>query len=208
MVAGREHEAMGEHEHELPGEGETRAREAARSAGTGEGTGMEWPADTYTTADGWDGVYRDWYYDERPCRISKHYLGHWCGYTRTTLSFDVDIEHLPGVEVPVALTYGPDDDGWVGFDCAHAGEMCLDESGERWGRLASLPVHGIAGGEPRVWRLPDVKETVEALADDLSTIERLVALADHREGFDLDANFEPRRLPSEGATAGDTESEQ
>ncbi|MFC6953742.1 hypothetical protein [Halorubellus litoreus] len=33
------------------------------------------------------------------------------------------------VDVHGGLTYGPDEDGWVGFDCAHSGDMCVDENG-------------------------------------------------------------------------------
>lgn len=65
------------------------------------------------------------------CKIVKQDAGHWCGYVRrpdtvkpVRWTSDYDSKHdeiiEPDVEVWCGITYGPDDDGWVGFDDAHA----------------------------------------------------------------------------------------
>jgi hypothetical protein len=65
------------------------------------------------------------------CKIVKTDMGHWCGYARRPESAepvrwtsDYDSKHgeLLDAEVDVwgGVTYGPDDDGWVGFDDAHS----------------------------------------------------------------------------------------
>ena len=63
------------------------------------------------------------------CEIIKTDMGHWCGYVRQDpdsgpIRFIVEegsdgavLE--PEVEVWGGITYGPDPDGWVGFDDAH-----------------------------------------------------------------------------------------
>ena len=64
------------------------------------------------------------------CKVAKMDLGHWCGYVkrpesvepvRWTSDYDSKHDELLASEVDVwgGVTYGPDDDGWVGFDDAH-----------------------------------------------------------------------------------------
>jgi hypothetical protein len=65
------------------------------------------------------------------CKIVHQDLGHWCGYVqipddlgpvRWTSDYDSKHNEVIDAEVDVwgGITYGPDDDGWVGFDDAHA----------------------------------------------------------------------------------------
>jgi len=65
------------------------------------------------------------------CKIVRTDMGHWCGYVRipdntgpVRCTSDYDIksgEHLNAdVDVWGGVTYGPDSDGWVGFDDAHS----------------------------------------------------------------------------------------
>ena len=65
------------------------------------------------------------------CKIVKTNLGHWCGYVqipddlgpvRWTTDYDSKHNEVLEAEVDVwgGITYGPDDEGWVGFDDAHA----------------------------------------------------------------------------------------
>jgi hypothetical protein len=65
------------------------------------------------------------------CRIVKKRMGHWCGYVQTpddlgpvrwTSDYDSKHEEVLDAEVDVwgGITYGPTDDGWVGFDDAHS----------------------------------------------------------------------------------------
>lgn len=65
------------------------------------------------------------------CKIIKTDMGHWCGYVRRpeaaepvrwTSDYDSKHDVLLEAEVEVwgGITYGPDEDGWVGFDDAHS----------------------------------------------------------------------------------------
>jgi len=65
------------------------------------------------------------------CKIVKTSLGHWCGYVRRPeevepirWTSDYDSKHgtvlKAEIDVWGGVTYGPDEDGWVGFDDAHS----------------------------------------------------------------------------------------
>lgn len=65
------------------------------------------------------------------CKVIRMNQGHWCGYVqipddlgpvRWTSDYDSKYDEILEAEVDVwgGITYGPDDDGWVGFDDAHA----------------------------------------------------------------------------------------
>ena len=70
-------------------------------------------------------------HDGFDCKIVKTSLGHWCGYVRRpeevepvrwTSDYDSKHDEVIDAEVDVwgGITYGPDEEGWVGFDDAHA----------------------------------------------------------------------------------------
>jgi len=100
---------------------------------------------------------------------------HYCGYVQTWLVDGPDVADVNGLHVHGGVTYGPDPGGWVGFDCAHAFDVCLDESGtvleanmER--RYAYLDE---ADGLPvRQWSPSRVKQETEELARMISQLER------------------------------------
>lgn len=65
------------------------------------------------------------------CRMTKQRMGHWCGYVkrpydvepvRWTSDYDSKHGEVLDAEVDVwgGITWGPDEDGWVGFDDAHS----------------------------------------------------------------------------------------
>ena len=71
------------------------------------------------------------------CKIVTRNGGYWCGYVRRperiepvrwTSEYDADSDAVIDAAVDVwgGVTYGPDEDGWVGFDDAHAGDL-VDE---------------------------------------------------------------------------------
>lgn len=146
------------------------------------------------------GESREWEYRGMECRVTKNDLGHWCGYVKTALQgftnehlFDVEgHEHQRLIDVHGGLSYGPDEAGWAGFDCGHARDVNLNEDGEIWGTM-----YDGAGAEPvplrqhdgdieaaekaddvNVWRIKDVKEETERLADQLILLERFMRAAD------------------------------
>lgn len=68
------------------------------------------------------------------CKILQTDLGHWCGYVRipddlgpVRWTSDYNSKHDEVIEAEVdvwgGITYGPDDDGWVGFDDAHSRDL-------------------------------------------------------------------------------------
>jgi len=75
------------------------------------------------------------------CKIVQTDMGHWCGYVkipddlgpvRWTSDYDSKHDEILEAEVDVwgGITYGPDDEGWVGFDDAHAQDLVDDSPGE------------------------------------------------------------------------------
>lgn len=141
------------------------------------------------------GEPREWTHQGVRCKILKVDMGHWCGYARTSLSgfTESDLYHAGQriIEVHGGMTYGPDDGGWVGFDCHHAGDLCLNERDEPWGQTyedlgiapTELKRHGSVeacedADRTAVWRLADVKDETERLAEQLAALECFVAAVD------------------------------
>lgn len=71
------------------------------------------------------------------CKIVQTEMGHWCGYVRRpedvepvrwTSEHDSKYDQILKSEVSVwgGITYGPDDEGWVGFDDGHARSLVDD----------------------------------------------------------------------------------
>lgn len=53
------------------------------------------------------------------------------GYTRKTSMGYGSLGHL-GDEIAIPLTYGPDLEGWIGFDTGHGFDVWTDEEIDRW----------------------------------------------------------------------------
>lgn len=130
------------------------------------------------------GAYRElerWEYNGYTCKVRLG-MSAYCGYVQTSLpeslSFDDLHERFP-IRVHGGLTYGVDPDGWVGFDCGHAFDVCVDEDGERLDvQTFGMEVYGDmtpggGGAEDltQVWTLERVRAETERLADELSAVE-------------------------------------
>jgi hypothetical protein len=98
-------------------------------------------------------------------------MGHYCGYARTPLLINTESLRYSGenyinlIEVNGGITYGRDDDGYIGFDCGHSWDVCWDD-GEYHDGFA------LDDENRKDWTAEDVKEEVEYLADQLSTLEQ------------------------------------
>lgn len=106
------------------------------------------------------------------CRVVKLGMGHYCGYVRSSLSDRWNYDDFGTwkhrlLTAHGGLTYGVDEEGWVGFDCAHAGDHCVDEDGEPWGTMDTI-------SKDRVWTLEDVKEETEELAEQVDVVQDFV----------------------------------
>lgn len=109
--------------------------------------------------------------------VSRLGPGYYCGYVKTSLApaeMDAVHEGAGGVSIHGGVTYGPDADGWVGFDVAHAFDICVDEDGEPLpANLAAwmhetVRDHSITVAE---WSPRDVRDEVDRLARQLAALE-------------------------------------
>ena len=99
------------------------------------------------------GTAKQWSYRERDCKIQKNDLGHWCGYTRTTLDgfTDDDLYDVASgnrlITVHGGITYGPDADGLIA-DGEHRWRAALELG------LSEVPVkqYDLADEERRLLR--------------------------------------------------------
>lgn len=149
------------------------------------------------------GERKEWRYAGMNCALQKNDIGHWCGYVQTEHTVwqaptcPPLSGHRPTGESAVYLlsahggiTYGPDEEGWIGFDCGHSNDLCLDETGEPWGKLTEqdkepmeVRRHGSVAAcetaeECRVWRLGDVRDEVNHLAAQVTLLEQFAEAAE------------------------------
>lgn len=120
-----------------------------------------------------------WVHDGRECKMTTT-LGHWCGYAKTPLKVtegtisevtDTGVHRL--IDVHGGITYGPDDEGWVGFDTGHSRDFNVTEEDEEL-----REGHATFGRDDElvnVWRPEDVREEVNKLADQLTLLESFVS---------------------------------
>lgn len=117
---------------------------------------------------------KEWTHNGRRCKITKDEdLGHYCGYIRTGLRGDIndiDTKLYKLIEVNGGITYGLDEDGWIGFDCAHSHDICVDENGDITGDF----FRDREDENSIVWSPKDVKEEVEKLAEQFTALENVV----------------------------------
>ena len=101
---------------------------------------------------------------------------HYCGYVRVPEGLigkvrirsgydELDGYQPPALDVHGGITYGPDDDNWIGFDTVHAGDGNFDEN------LEELPHALDSIGEPEfIWTPEAVKEHTEELAEQVAAL--------------------------------------
>lgn len=101
---------------------------------------------------------------------------YYTGYVQTTLTTDGlanDPWYRDHINVSGGLTYGPDGDGWVGFDYLHAFDLCVDEEGDPLpGNIYVRMGHGLDSVRLNRVSPQDVKDECAALAEQLDAIEQ------------------------------------
>lgn len=108
--------------------------------------------------------------EERMGVVAKNtFIGCYLGYTQTVLSE----EELDKRSLGVEITYGPDEDGWIGFDTGHAWCHNVDEMGEPLqGVLQDVPkIGGWSSDLQKKFDADEVREVVESLAQKLDKEE-------------------------------------
>jgi len=100
-------------------------------------------------------------------KVVQQDQGHFCGYVQTNFTPPWTYDDLRGymshlIDVHGGLTYGPDEDGWVGFDCAHAGDVCVIDGEEQT---------DFAISSEKVWTVGDVEDECERLAEQVDVLE-------------------------------------
>jgi hypothetical protein len=116
----------------------------------------------------------------RQCRVLRIRSiggGWYCGYVRTDLPASTAADELQdALDVHGGLTYGVDEEGWIGFDCAHAGDVCLDVDGDpltgydgKFGLRS--PAERSDGLPTRRWTPEDVIEETKRVAEQVRALE-------------------------------------
>lgn len=114
------------------------------------------------------------------CGMAYH-LGAYNGYVK--LLEDHPYRHADYDDIPVhchgGLTYGPDDDGWVGFDTLHAGdvwgedEISADELTAEQLRDKSWVSMFSSGEDADVhWTKDKLRSEIKQLAEQLAVLNR------------------------------------
>lgn len=122
-----------------------------------------------------DNIIKEWEHNGRKCRITKmmnleNDESWYCGYVETILDMTRgDLDDM--VDIHGGLTYpvGFNDyvDGWVGFDCCHASDMCIDEDGNVM-RLARTIKQDVVRWTPK-----KVEDEVEKLVEQIDRVESM-----------------------------------
>lgn len=116
-----------------------------------------------------------WTHSGLRCRVVKLGMGHYCGYVRSMFDDRWTYDDFQGwphnlIDIHGGLTYGVDEDGWLGFDFGHAYDYCVDEDGEPWGTMPRVS----SREKDSVWTLDDVKEETEKLAEQVDVLQDFV----------------------------------
>lgn len=120
---------------------------------------------------------KEWTHRGLECELKKNRLGHFTGYVRVPddrlgeVRFHSSVDELdghtpPDVEAPGGITYGPDDEGVIGFDTAHAWDVNHDEHGEQFGTVD--PMYPPDDEKTTVWTPEKVANAVEDLAEQIA----------------------------------------
>lgn len=113
---------------------------------------------------------KKWTYKGKRCKITQHpKLGYYYGYVQTGLRGNI-IENTKIyrlIEVNGGITHGIDEEGWIGFDCGHSHDICVDENGEVTGDYHK----NREDDDTITWSPEDVKEEVEKFADQIIALE-------------------------------------
>lgn len=117
----------------------------------------------------------EWTHLGYECKITQ-VAGHYNGYVTAEFTKNLtDNELMSDLDVTVygGITYGPNDEGTVGFDCCHPGAVCYDEDGNRLDvAYFGMPLWPEATPYGRKFTPEIVKDEVQSLAGQLDAIER------------------------------------
>jgi len=118
---------------------------------------------------------KEFTYKGRRCKIVRDSgLGHYCGYIRTGLRGNINsVENklYRLIDVHGGITYGVDEEGWVGFDTAHARDINKDEEGNITNQDA---LYDEDDEKSTIWTPEIVREEIEDLADQWESLEKTV----------------------------------
>lgn len=113
---------------------------------------------------------KDWEAHGLPCALRRGPGGHWCGYVGVSAEHPAHMKEYWDLDVRIhgGLTYGEPGNGkhlpegryWLGFDCAHSGDLCP------W--YADKGYHSFADGEYR--DIHYVTAETERLAEQLAVM--------------------------------------
>lgn len=130
----------------------------------------------------WDHAVEDFEHAGLECRIANTRDRHYCGYVKRPESVepvrwrsDYDSKHDEILDAEVdawgGITYGPDPDGWLGFDDGHARSLAAYRADESTGIDAT----------PRISEasLEAVREETKELAEQIANLAEEGVRGDH-----------------------------
>lgn len=92
---------------------------------------------------------------------------YYCGYVKTPFEGGYQ-EFQKTVDVHGGLTYGVDDDGWIGFDTMHAGDIPQNPDGSP---LSNNAIANLTSDDhSKKWKPEDVMEETGELAEQISKL--------------------------------------
>lgn len=112
-------------------------------------------------------------------------VGNYCGYVRTAFDeswhYD-DLQAWSGVLLDThgGVTYGVDSNGWLGFDCAHARDICVTEDDEPLGGGVAVNYEHDSEGSV-VWTPDAVAEECESLAEQVADLQEFAEMVIDRD---------------------------
>lgn len=114
---------------------------------------------------------------------------HYCGYVKTPFDGHHD-EFNSSINVHGGLTYGIDEDGWVGFDTAHGFDVPYDTEGNALTNnpLATMRAKRGFGTEQDIaWKPADVVEETKRLAQQVREMIPEGTIEEDAEIIDADS---------------------
>ena len=127
-------------------------------------------------------LFREWFYRRHHCAIAQNTkLGIWLGYCQTEahhapLQVAKHYESRIVGEPPNEITYA-NENGWIGFDCGHHNQHCVDADGEplcgTLNDILTMDEPWFPGGsDDEKWGPKDVRRTTESIVDDMIEFEQ------------------------------------
>jgi hypothetical protein len=129
-------------------------------------------------------LIRTWTHEGIECAMGRSFMVGVNGYVRVPEGIELpyDEYHLIDLDVHGGVTYGPDKDGWMGFDTGHAFDVWLDPDvpEDRYSRTMreagidnpNTMMDALTAGWTHIWTLEKLEAEVNLLAAQIYAMRR------------------------------------